>query len=197
LGQEDFISLMVTQLQNQDPFAPLESGEFIGQLAQFGTVSGINDLQSTVSDLADSLLSGRTLEAASLIGRNALVPSNDLTIQEGQVATGAIDVGSTSSNVAVSIFNASGDLVETLPLGIVNPGIQEFEWDGSDANGEPLPAGEYFFSATGVQGEDNVAFGTLSFQEIESISLGQNGGSTSLNLANGNELSISEILRVQ
>ena len=88
LGQQDFINLMITQLRNQDPFEPLQSGEFIGQLAQFGTVSGIGELKETVSDLANSLISNQTLEAANLIGKNALVPSDSLSLEENGSATG-------------------------------------------------------------------------------------------------------------
>ena len=135
LGQEDFINLMVTQLRNQDPFEPLQSGEFIGQLAQFGTVSGISELQNSVSDLASSLISNQTLQATNLIGKNALVPSDNLSLKEGESIKGAISTSAPANNVTVSIFDAAGNLVQSLPIGVVNEGLKEFEWDGTDASG--------------------------------------------------------------
>ena len=197
LGQQDFINLMITQLRNQDPFEPLQSGEFIGQLAQFGTVSGIGELKDTVSDLASSLISNQTLEAANLIGKNALVPSDNLTLESDESTKGAIAVNTPSNNVTVSIFDAAGKLVQTLPIGVVNSGLQDFEWDGIDASGNQAEPGEYFFSAVGVQGENNVAFDTFSYKEIDSISLGENASTIRLNVSNGSELKISEILKIE
>ena len=76
LGQEAFLNLMITQLKNQDPFKPLDSGEFLGQLAQFGTVSGLQDLQTKFDSLSSALVSNQALQAASLVGHTALVPSS-------------------------------------------------------------------------------------------------------------------------
>ena len=72
LGQEDFLHLMLTQLKNQDPFKPMESGEFLGQLAQFGTVQGLAGLQTSFDSLSSSLVSNQALQASSLVGRSAL-----------------------------------------------------------------------------------------------------------------------------
>ena len=74
---------MITQLKNQDPFKPMESGEFLGQLAQFGTVSGLQGLQTSFDWLATSLVSNQALQAASLVGRSALVESNVAPLTEG------------------------------------------------------------------------------------------------------------------
>ena len=197
LGQEDFINLMITQLRNQDPFEPLQSGEFIGQLAQFGTVSGISELQNSVSELASSLISNQTLQATNLIGKNALVPSDSLTLTEGEAVKGAIATNEPTNNVTVSVFDAAGNLVSSIPIGVVNEGLREFSWDGRDASGNQAPAGEYFFSVVGGQGEDSIALETFAFKKIESISLGDNASSISLNIEDGNELQISEVLRIE
>ena len=83
LGQDAFLELMVTQLKNQDPFKPLDSGEFLGQLAQFGTVQGLSGLQTSFDGLASSLVSNQALQAASLVGRTALVESDHGAIAAG------------------------------------------------------------------------------------------------------------------
>ncbi len=197
LGQEDFINLMVTQLRNQDPFEPLQSGEFIGQLAQFGTVSGISELQNSVSDLASSLISNQTLQATNLIGKNALVPSDSLGLKDGESIKGAISTDAPANNVTVSIFDSAGNLVQSLPIGVVNEGLKEFEWDGTDASGDQAPEGNYFLSVVGAQGEDNIALETFAYKRIESISLGENTNSIRLNVENGGELKISEILKIE
>ena len=76
MGQADFLRLMTTQLQYQDPFKPMESGEFLGQIAQFSTVSGIQGMQESLDGLAAALSSNQTLQAASLVGRGVMVPSS-------------------------------------------------------------------------------------------------------------------------
>ena len=197
LGQEDFLELMVTQLQNQDPFEPLQSGEFIGQLAQFGTVSGVGELNNSFSNLASSLTSVQSLGATNLIGKNALIPSDSLSFKEGESIKGAIGSSTPANNVNVNIFDAAGNLVQTLPLGIVNEKLQEFVWDGTDVSGEQVSEGEYFFSVTGTQGEDSVALDTYAYKRIESISLGENSNSVRLNVERGGELKFSEILRIE
>lgn len=197
LGQEDFLELMVTQLQNQDPFEPLQSGEFIGQLAQFGTVSGVGELNNSFSDLASSLVSSQSLGATNLIGKNALVPSDSLNLKEGESSKGAIGTSEPANNVNVNIFDAVGNLVQTLQLGVVNEELQEFVWDGTDASGNQAPDGEYFFSVVGSQGEDSIALDTYAYKQIESISLGENSNSVRLNVENGGELKISEILKIE
>jgi flagellar basal-body rod modification protein FlgD len=79
----------------------------------------------------------------------------------------------------------------------VNEGLKEFEWDGTDASGDQAPEGNYFLSVVGAQGEDNIALETFAYKRIESISLGENTNSIRLNVENGGELKISEILKIE
>lgn len=197
LGQEDFLELMITQLQNQDPFEPLQSGEFIGQLAQFGTVSGVGELNNSFSALSSALISSQSLGVTNLIGKNALIPSDSLSLKEGESSKGAIGTSTPANNVNVNIFDAAGNLVKSLPLGVVNEELQEFVWDGTDASGNQAAEGEYFFSVVGTQGEDSIALDTYAYKQIESISLGNNSNSVLLNVENGGELKISEILKIE
>lgn len=197
LGQEDFLELMVTQLRNQDPFEPLQSGEFIGQLASFGTVSGIGELNNSVSSLVSSLTSSQSLGATNLIGKNALVSSNSLTLKEGEVSRGAVSTTAPTNNVNVNITDAAGNLVQSISLGVVTESSKEFEWDGTDSSGNPAPEGKYFLSVAGDQGEESVALDTFAYKRIESVSLGEGNGSVRLNVENGGELKVSEILKIQ
>ena len=83
LGQEDFLHLMLTQLKNQDPFKPMESGEFLGQIAQFGTVQGLAGLQTSFDSLSSSLVSNQALQASTVVGRSALVQTSTIGIAAG------------------------------------------------------------------------------------------------------------------
>ena len=117
LGLDDFFKLMITQLKNQDPMKPLENGEFLSQIAQFGTVSGIDRLNKTFDDLAASLTSGQALQAGSLIGREVLVPGGVAALAPGQPVRGVVQLDASAADVVLHIYNPSGALVRDLSLG--------------------------------------------------------------------------------
>jgi flagellar basal-body rod modification protein FlgD len=175
LGQEDFLNLMITQLKNQDPFKPMESGEFLGQLAQFGTVQGLAGLQTSFNSLAGSLVSNQALQAASLVGRDALISTSKLSLAAGEGATGAIELPAASSHVRVQIRDASGQVVRELALGRQSAGLVPFQWDGLVEGGGTAPEGRYTFSAEYLDGEKNVAADTLIAASIDSVRFGSDG----------------------
>ena len=114
LGQEEFLQLMLTQLENQDPFKPMESGEFLGQLAQFGTVTGLGELQQSFESLSGSLISDQALQAASLVGRSVTIESGEGVLQPDAALTGAVELPTGSSSVSVQVMDAAGQITRCL-----------------------------------------------------------------------------------
>lgn len=183
LGQQQFLELMVAQVRNQDPFKPLENGEFLSQIAQFSTVNGIQDLQDSFSSLAGSLSSNQALQASALVGRSVMVNSDVGVLQTGGTLNGAIGLPNDSNAVKVQFYNAAGELVRELPLGAQKQGIVEFSWDGLADNGGPAPASAYrVVASANLDGED-VALATLVKDNVESVILGRPGEGTILNLS--------------
>jgi flagellar basal-body rod modification protein FlgD len=180
LAQEDFLQLMLTQLKNQDPFKPMESGEFLGQLAQFGTVQGLAGLQTSFDSLSSSLVSNQALQASALVGRSALARTSTLAIAAGQSVNGAVDLPASSAAAAVSIRDATGQTVRTLPLGAQPSGLAGFTWDGLDDGGRPVAAGRYSFTASYLAGTETVAADTLLRAPIDSVLLEAEGFSVEL-----------------
>ena len=175
LGQTDFLNLMLTQLKNQDPLKPMESSEFLGQLAQFSTVSGIGNLQTSFASLASSLTSNQGLQAASLVGRSALAASSSMTIGAGQSVDGAVDLPSDTGGVLIQVSDAYGQPVRTIQLGAQQSGLASFTWDGRDSNGAPVPAGDYSFSAAFQSGSTSQAADTLLSSPVDSVLLDSSG----------------------
>jgi flagellar basal-body rod modification protein FlgD len=175
LGQEDFLQLMLTQLKNQDPFKPMESGEFLGQLAQFGTVQGLAGLQTSFDSLSSSLVSNQALQASSLVGRSALAATQSLGIAAGQTVTGAIDLPTAAGGVRLEIRDATGQPVRTLQLGAQPEGLVPFAWNGLDDDGDAVPPGRYTFGGTYLSGADSVAADTLVRAPIDSVLMGVGG----------------------
>jgi flagellar basal-body rod modification protein FlgD len=180
LGQEDFLQLMLTQLKNQDPFKPMESGEFLGQIAQFGTVQGLAGLQTSFDSLSSSLVSNQALQASTLVGRSALVESDSLSIGAGQPVAGAVDLEASTAALTVTIRDALGQPVRSIELGQQPSGLVPFQWDGLAADGAPAPAGRYSFEAAYRSDNQSVAADTLVRAPIDSVLIGSDGFSVEL-----------------
>jgi flagellar hook assembly protein FlgD len=117
LGGTDFITLMLAQLQNQDPTSPVDSNTFLTQLAQLSEVQGITSLNTSFSALSTSLTSNQALQASSLLGHQALVNSSTATTAAaGATVTGAVNVPQNTSQVTLSITDSSGALVRPRAL---------------------------------------------------------------------------------
>lgn len=176
LGQEDFLKLMTTQLKNQDPSKPMDSGEFLSQMAQFGTVQGIKDLGAAFWVLSDSLYSNQALQASSLVGRQVLVPGGEAVLPESGSLGGAVDLPESVSQLNIGVYDQSGQLVQTLQLGPQAAGLMSFDWDGLGADGERLPPGTYELRAEGMVGGTTQALDVLIRGVVESVTLPQFGG---------------------
>src|SRR5580698_3078818 len=126
LGGTDFITLMLAQLQNQDPTSPVDSNTFLSQLAQLSEVQGITSLNTSFSALSNSLSSSQALQASSLLGHQALVNSGTATLAANGAISGAVNVPQTTSQVVLNISDSSGALVGQINLGAQSAGLASF-----------------------------------------------------------------------
>lgn len=195
LGMTDFLSLMTTQLTNQDPLKPMDNGDFLGQIASFGTVSGISDLQNSFSSFAAAMQSGQALQGSSLVGRSVLVPSSIGTMSPDQPLRGQINVADPVSDLKVQVFSETGTLVKTLNMGTA-AGFTNFTWDGFNEQGEIMPSGSYQFQATGTVDGKNVAFGTATVAKVDSVLVGSGSQGLTVNLAGIGSVPFSEVQEI-
>lgn len=128
LGQEDFLKLMTTQLQNQDPFAPMDNGDFIAQMAQFSTVTGITEINSNLTNLGSKLEPNRVATAAQFLGHSVLVPGKVISPDDNGEIHGVVDLPSYSNDVGLTFTNSSGEIVHTMNLGSNDRGLVGFSW---------------------------------------------------------------------
>ena len=180
LGQEAFLHLMVKQLENQDPFKPMENGEFLGQLAQFGTVSGITDMQQAIQGLGKALQGNQTLQAASLDSREVLVPSREAWLPPEGTLRGAIDVPEDATNLTLEIADLSGTLIGKVPVEIDAQGRSYFEWDGTLADGTTAQPGFFEVRALADVGGKSEHLDVLVSGRVESVSVGGSSGALAL-----------------
>lgn len=195
LGQEQFLKLMTTQIQNQDPFKPMENGDFLGQIAQFSTVSGIEDLQTSFSSFASALTPNQGLQAAGLINRNVLISSDTLS-NTGQGVKGAFDLPSNSTQVSVSVFGPGGELLRNINLGSQTAGINRYQWDGVMSDGTKLPPGNYKVTVDAIINNENIALSNYADAPVESITFGSGGNNINVNVQGLGSRAFSEILQI-
>ena len=197
LGKNEFLELLVAQLNNQDPLAPQENGEFIAQLAQFSTVEGIEKMNSTIDAMASSFQSSQALQASSLVGRTVVIPTDQAMIDPQAGFSGQLALPKASGAVLVNVYDEAGSMVSTINLGAQEGGIHEFAWDGTDASGNVLPAGKYRFEAQASVNGETVQLATLLPANVDSVSLGVgHGGEMVLNLAGLGSIGLSEVFSI-
>jgi flagellar basal-body rod modification protein FlgD len=197
VSQEQFLDLMVAQLRNQDPFKPLESGEFLGQIAQFSTVTGIQDLQASFKELAGSMYSNQALQASTLVGRTVLTPSANVSLGAGGSVSGAIDLSVSTPDLSLGIYDASGQLVRRQPLGAHAAGVIPFSWDGLTDAGTPAAPGAYRIKAEARNSSQVLAQETLISARVDSVSLGAQGQNITLNLGGIGPVGFNDIRQVK
>lgn len=175
LGQAEFMRLMTEQLKHQDPLKPLSNSEFIGQLAQFSTVQGISDLNTTVNGFTASLTGDQVLKGASLVGHSVVVPSESLALPASGNATGLV-MSPGAGKVTFEITDASGVVVDTIEVEADAKGETAFAWDGVNANGERAPEGRYSIKATHTASDGTAtALNTYVDATVDSVTIGSDG----------------------
>ncbi len=196
LGQEQFLDLMIAQLKNQDPTKPLESGEFLSQMAQFSTVTGIQSLQESFSQLAASMQSNQALQASMLVGRSVLAPGDKGALDATTPLSGAVDLPASTTALTLNVYDAGGQLVRHLPLGAQSAGLVQFSWDGITDRGERAAPGTYRVRAEALTADGQTGLQTLMKTRVESVSLGRTGEGLTLNLAGLGPVALADVKQI-
>ncbi len=193
LGQEDFLKLLVAQLKNQDPSNPADNGEFLGQIAQFSMVSGIDALSVSFDGIAGSLYASQAMQATQLVGNEVLFETDSATLTDTESVEGVLELADRASGIRVQIHDASGSLVRVIDVGNANAGMHRFNWDGLDEDGNRSVAGEYVVTAEGLIDGELQGVTLHLFSKVDSVSVDRANTNILLHLANGDSVGISQI----
>jgi len=194
LGQNEFLKLMLAQLKNQDPMKPMDPSEFLGQLAQFSTVTGIESMNGSLTGLSDSLRSSQLLTGANLVGHEILAESSTANLAAGGTVSGAVEIPEGVNSVQITVRDSSGQLVRAFPLD-PNEGMVGFTWDGTTASGEQVPAGTYEFEIVATSGGENHSLSPLITGRVNSVTMDPVSNELTLN-TNLGALALSDVRRV-
>jgi len=172
LNQEDFMTLLSTQLRFQDPSKPMEANEMVAQMAQLSMMTGITELKDQLAGLSQSLTSSRASQAAQLVGREVLLDGEAMLLPLGGPLTGAVNLAADAADLKLSIYDPAGRLVRQVTLGPQPAGLVRFAWDGSLADGTNAAPGQYRVFADPGTGE---SVPTLAAGRVDSVLLGSDG----------------------
>ena len=194
LDQADFLRLMTTQLQHQDPLKPMDNSQMVAQMAQLSTVQGIDDLNKTVAGFQQAMASDQILKGAALVGHEVLVPSSKVSLESDGGASGTVAAPG-SGTVTIDITDANGVKVTQLNVPADAAGEVSFQWDGTDANGKRMPPGSYNIVATHIAGDGTQSkLSTYVQAAVESVTVGSDG--LYLNLKGLGAAPLDYVLRV-
>ena len=189
--QDQFLTLLVAQLQNQDPTNPMDNAQMTSQMAQISTVSGIEKLNDTVQSVTSQFASMQMLQGATMIGHTVLSEGNALNLTDKGQGSAACDLEGSAANVTVTITTAGGQLVDTMELGSAAAGRNYFTWDGSNYNGD---TSNLRFKVSASNGDAAVKATTLSPNAVVATSIAN--GSLMLELANGQSINYNSVKAV-
>lgn len=194
LGKDDFLKILVAQLQAQDPLAPMEGQEFASQLAQFSSLEQLTNVNSNLETMHAFNLALSNSSAIALIGKTVDAPGNTVDLKSGETETLSFSLNGNATDLTIDIFDSTGIKVSTVNLGAQSSGLHEFVWSGTDASGALLPEGNYTFNITASDSVGN-------FVPVETFAAGlvtdlifENGQAYAI--VNGQKLAVNEITKV-
>lgn len=195
--QNTFLKLLVTQLQNQDPTNPMDSSQMTSQLAQINTVTGISQLNTSLTSLSSQLAAGQSAQTSLLIGQNVLVPGNTATVSSGSSTGFGVTLSQAVSDLKITIKDTSGNVVNTVDLGAQAAGTVPVGWKPTDSSGNTLPDGTYTISAQGTTstGTSSAGIATLTSQQVVSV-VQQSSGKPGLLLKNGTTVDSTSVAAI-
>jgi len=173
-----FMTLLVTQLKNQNPMKPMENAEMTSQLAQINTVNGINQLNDTLDSLTSQIDTGQTLQAAALIGQGVLVPGDQVLKKDDATTPFGVELDSPADTVKVSIVGQNGEVVRTIDpqqVGALQAGTQSFVWDGTRNDGTTAPDGAYRVRIEATQDDKAVPVTALNYAQVNGVVTSDSG----------------------
>ena len=195
LGRDEFLKLLIAQLENQDPTSPQENGEFVAQLAQFSQLEESQKMTQSFEQFSSSFQSTQHLQATSLVGRPVHVESNRSFLGDDGAISVLADFDGAAQSSTLSVYNSMGELVDKFELGQQSEGRKEFIWTGMDANDERFPIGMYTFEVQASNAGVNETLPTFLSANVNSVTI-EPGGKLTLNLAGVGPKSMADIVQI-
>ena len=195
LGQSDFLKLMTAQMQNQDPFNPVDNTQMVAQMAQFSSLAGISEMSTTLKAIAEKLGATSASDAMAYIGKTVLTAGDTAYGRTTGGIAGAVELDAAASDVNVTISDASGRILHSASLGAQQAGTVAYDWDGTTNTGEAAGSGPFKVSVTAQDKGATVGATGLVWAPVQSVSVPASG-SPILNVAGLGTVPVSAVRQI-
>lgn len=148
LGKDDFLTLLVAQLQNQDPLNPMDGTDFTAQLAQFSSLEQLQNMNTNLESMHTTETIQTYSNAVSFIGKTVTALGSQIYVNNGRSEDIQFELSDNAAGVFVSIYDENGNYIQSLEYGAMSTGRQSLSWDGYDYLGNASPDGKYQYKIT-------------------------------------------------
>jgi len=169
LGKDDFMKLLLVQLQYQDPTQPMDTEKILTQTSQLATLESSDNTNKALEKLATSLESSQQFSTIAAIGKTANLGSDTITHDKGSNSTFEIYFPHDVQKGSVEIKDSNGNIIKTLNVGTNPSGVYKFTWDGTDNGGGSVKSGIYHISASYEDSKNNKQTTRLGAYPIEAV----------------------------
>jgi len=196
MGQQDFLKLFTTQLQNQNPLDPTKNEAFVAQLAQFSQLEATTNMATQLTSFVSSQSGDRMLAGASLIGKKVAVEGVPATLAGGQPVQGVIALPNGASGMKLEVMDARGNVVRDQIIGAQPPGDVTLTWDGRDGAGAVVADGSYTFKATVTAGGATSQIPVKTLATVRSVSQDNPASELMVLVDGGRSVKMSSLQRI-
>ena len=186
--RDSFMTLLITQLQNQDPLNPMENAEMTSQLAQINTVSGIEELNDTLNGITQQMDANQALQASGLIGKGVMVPGRHVLLEQdsdGKTYTTpfGVELAEPAKSVKATIVGEGGQVIRKLDLKSLDAGVHSFDWGGENDQDEAAASGRYSVQIEAIDAEgEAIEVTPLNYAVVNRVTPNEGGNSLRLDL---------------
>lgn len=206
--QDNFLTLLIAQMKNQDPTNPMDNSQLTSQLAQINTLAGIEKLNTTLGMVSGQIDNSLSVNAGNMIGRGVMVPGNRIlvakpeqnqqnsNVDETVTTPFGFELMSDADSVIVSIQDANGNVVREVDLGAIRAGVSSFTWDGKINDGSIAPDGSYTFTVNASYDGKKVSSTSLAYSVVYGVINSKVNNKVLLDLGILGSVSIDEVRQI-
>ncbi|MEN4590120.1 flagellar hook assembly protein FlgD [Pantoea agglomerans] len=192
--QNQFLTMLVTQLKNQDPTNPMDNSQLTTQLAQINTLSGIEKLNTTLGSISGQISTSQSLQSSTLIGHGVMVNGGQILVGKGTTTPFGVELASASTGASATIKDASGNVIDTVDLGALSAGVHTFSWDGKLTDGSEAPDGKYSVAIAASNGNTQLVAQPLNYAYVNGVSTANN--TTKLDLGTMGSATLDDVRQI-
>lgn len=196
LSEEDFMTLLLTQMKSQDPMKPFDASTMMQQISQLTGLSATQKLAESVEALKSNSGVSQVLSASQVVGKNVQLATDTLNLDESKEAKGGVLVPRGVEKLEVSIFDSEGNKVRTLNLDAPGEGVLDFSWDGKSDDGKELEPGFYSMSAKANLSGQDILLPTAGQYKVNSVALDRSSGKVILNVDGLGGVSMDDVIKI-